>query len=58
VPWKSDPGTLLANLVFSLERRAIRDVWVGALQRIANGRHALQGPIVGRFADLQRRLWT
>jgi formimidoylglutamate deiminase len=54
----ADPGTLLANLVFSLERRAIRDVWVGALQRIANGRHALQGPIVGRFADLQRRLWT
>ena len=26
-----DPETLLANVLFSLERRAIRDVWVGAL---------------------------
>ena len=53
----AEPGALLENAVFSLERRAIRDVWVGARQIVANGRHPLQGPIVGRFADLQRRLW-
>jgi formimidoylglutamate deiminase len=53
----AEPGALLENAVFSLERRAIRDVWVGARQIISNGRHPLQGPIVGRFADLQRRLW-
>jgi hypothetical protein len=40
-----------------LQRRAIRDVWIGGQPRIAGGRHANQGPIVGRFVDLQRRLW-
>ncbi len=53
----SEPDALLANIVFAAERRAIRDVWVGARQRIANGRHALQGPMVGRFIDAQRRIW-
>ena len=53
----SDPATLLANVMFSLERRAIRDVWVGARLRISNGRHVAHGAIVGRFADGQRRLW-
>ena len=54
----ADPETLLANVVFSLERRAIRDVWVGARQRIANGRHAFHGAIVGRFVDAQKRIWA
>lgn len=54
----SDPESLLANILFSLERRAIREVWVGARQRIANGRHAAHGPIVGRFVETQRRIWT
>lgn len=53
----ADPGTLLANVVFSLERRAIRDVWIGARQRIAGGRHSNQGLIVGRFVELQERHW-
>jgi formimidoylglutamate deiminase len=53
----ADPATLLANVVFALERRAVRDVWVGARQRIANGRHAFHGPIVGRFVDAQRKVW-
>ncbi len=53
----ADAGSLLANIVFALERRAIRDVWVGARQRLANGRHVSHGPIVGRFVDLQKRLW-
>ncbi|MEO5959110.1 MAG: formimidoylglutamate deiminase [Opitutaceae bacterium] len=53
----AEPGALLSAILFSLQRRAIREVWIGARQRIANGRHLNQGPIVGRFADLQRRLW-
>jgi formimidoylglutamate deiminase len=53
----SDPQTLLANILFSLERRAIRDVWVGARLRISNGRHVAHGPIVGRFVETQRRVW-
>lgn len=53
----ADGDTLLAHVLFSLERRAIRDVWIGARQRLAGGRHVNQGPIVGRFADLQQRLW-
>lgn len=53
----ADADSLLANILFSLERRAIRDVWVGARQRISNGRHVAHGPIVGRFVEVQRRLW-
>lgn len=53
----ADPGSLLENVVFALERRAIRDVWVGARQRVANGRHVAHGPIVGRFVEVQRRIW-
>ena len=53
----ADAASLLANIVFGLERRAVREVWVGARRRIENGRHPNQGPIVGRFVDLQKRLW-
>ncbi|BET66475.1 formimidoylglutamate deiminase [Opitutales bacterium ASA1] len=49
--------TLLAHIVLALERRAIREVWIGARQRISAGRHPQQGPIVGRFVEAQRRLW-
>lgn len=54
----AEPGALLNNLVFSLERRAIREVWIGGRQLVVNGRHAQQGAIVGRFVDSQRRLWA
>ena len=54
----AEPGALLPNIVFSLERRAIREVWIGGRQLVVNGRHAQQGPIVGRFVDSQRRLWA
>lgn len=50
------PDTLLEHVMFSVERRAISEVWMGAKQRLASGRHLQQGPIVGRFVDLQRRL--
>lgn len=54
----ADPSSLLAAMLCALERRAIRDVWVGARQRISNGRHVAHGPIVGRFVDTQRRIWA
>ena len=54
----AEPAALLHTLVFSPARRAVRDVWVGGRQRIAGGRHADQGGIVGRFVDQQRRLWA
>jgi formimidoylglutamate deiminase len=54
----SDAESLLANILGCMERRAIRDVWVGARQRISNGRHVAHGPIVGRFVDAQRRIWA
>ena len=53
----SDASSLLPNILFSLERRAIRDVWVGARLRISNGRHVAHGPIIGRFVETQRRVW-
>lgn len=54
----ADPESLLANILGAMERRAIRDVWVGARQRISNGRHVAHGPIVGRFVEAQRRIWA
>ncbi len=54
----AEADSLLASIVFALERRAIRDVWVGARQRLAAGRHVSHGAIIGRFIDLQRRLWA
>ena len=54
----SDAGSLLAHVVLALERRAVREVWIGARQRLVNGRHALHGPIVGRFVEVQQRVWA
>jgi formimidoylglutamate deiminase len=53
----AEPDALLGNIVLALERRAIREVWVGARQCVANGRHPFQGAVVSRFVELQRRLW-
>jgi formimidoylglutamate deiminase len=50
-------GALLSNVVFSAERAAIREVFVGGKQVIEEGRHFLQDEIVARFAEVQRRLW-
>ena len=53
-----DAETLLAHVLYALERRAIRDVWIGARQRITGGRHPNHGPIVGRFVDVQKKIWN
>jgi formimidoylglutamate deiminase len=52
----SSPENLLANVVFSLSRTAVRDVVVGGKQIIADGAHARQEEIVRTFAELQKRL--
>lgn len=53
----ASPATWIANLVFSAERTAIRDVWVGGRQIVEEGRHRLQEETVREFGELMRRLW-
>ena len=50
--------SLPAHVVFSIERTAIRDVFVNGRQIVAEGKHLLQEEIVGEFAELQKRLWV
>lgn len=54
----ADEQSLLANIVFSTNRTAIRDVFVNGAQVIRDGRHALEEEIVRKFAEVQRRLWA
>jgi formimidoylglutamate deiminase len=48
---------LLASIVFSLSRTAIREVFIGGRALIEDGRHLAQNEIVSRFEALQKRLW-
>ena len=47
---------LLANVVFSLSRTAVKDVVVSGKRIVADGRHAQQDRIVQQFAELQKRV--
>ncbi|HZI20419.1 MAG TPA: formimidoylglutamate deiminase [Pyrinomonadaceae bacterium] len=49
---------LLACVVFSLSRAAVREVAVGGRLVVEGGRHAAQEETVARFAALQRELWS
>lgn len=49
----SSPENLLANIVFSLSRTAIKDVVVGGREIVADGRHAQQDAIVSAFQRIQ-----
>jgi formimidoylglutamate deiminase len=53
----SDGGALLSQIVFSLERTAVRDVCVGGEFVIQDGRHRLQEDIVRSFTAVQQKLW-
>ena len=53
----SGDESLLSTIVFSLQRCAIRDVAVGGKLIIENGRHALQGEIVGRYQQVHEKVW-
>lgn len=48
---------LLATVVFSLSRTAVKDVFVGGKRIVEDGRHAQQEEIVSKFKMLQTRLW-
>ena len=49
---------LLASIVFSLSRAAVREVVVSGKPIVSEGQHLVQGEIVERFRDLQKRLWS
>jgi formimidoylglutamate deiminase len=53
----AEPSTLLNNVIFSLERTAIREVVVGGKIIVQDGRHPLAEEITRRFRALQERLW-
>jgi formimidoylglutamate deiminase len=53
----ASPELLLSNIVFALERTAIREVFVAGRPVIQEGRHALQESIVREFTEVQNRLW-
>jgi formimidoylglutamate deiminase len=48
---------LLSAIVFSLSKRAVKDVVVGGKRIVEDGRHAKQEEIVERFKKLQKKLW-
>jgi formimidoylglutamate deiminase len=48
---------LLSAIVFSLSKRAVKDVVVGGKRIVEDGRHAQQDEIVDRFNKLQKKLW-
>lgn len=53
-----DASTWIPNLVFSAERTAIRDVWVGGKRIVEEGKHPLQDETVEAFRGVMRRLWS
>jgi formimidoylglutamate deiminase len=48
---------LMASIVFSLSRAAVREVVVGGQPIVSEGRHLIQDEVVERFNDLQKKLW-
>ena len=54
----ASPDDLLASIVFSLSRTAVKDVVVNGKRIVEDGRHPDQEEIVERFNILQRRLWN
>ena len=52
------PNDLLASIVFSLARTAVREVVVSGKPIVSEGQHLVQQEIVERFIDLQKRLWS
>ncbi len=49
---------LLAGIVFSLSRAAVREVVVSGKPIVSEGQHLVQEEIVERFSELQKRLWS
>jgi formimidoylglutamate deiminase len=54
----ASPDDLLASIVFSISRAAVREVVVGGKPIVSEGQHLIQEEAIERFNDLQRRLWA
>jgi formimidoylglutamate deiminase len=50
-------GSLMPNILFSLERTAIRDVFVNGTQIVRDGHHPKREEVVREFTAVQERLW-
>ena len=48
---------LLASIVFSSSRTAVREVVIGGKPVVSEGQHLIQEEVIERFSDLQKRLW-
>jgi len=53
----AEPSAFLNNVVFCLERTAIREVVVNGKSIVKDGRHLLAEEITSRFRSVQERLW-
>jgi formimidoylglutamate deiminase len=53
----ASPDDLLSAIVFSASRAAVREVAVGGKPVVSDGQHLIQEEVVGRFGELQKRLW-
>ena len=53
----ASPDDLLASIVFSLSRAAVREVVVGGKPVVSEGQHLIQEEVVERFNELQKSLW-
>jgi formimidoylglutamate deiminase len=49
---------LLAAIIFSLSRAAVREVVIAGKPAVADGQHLIQEEVVERFNHLQQRLWV
>jgi formimidoylglutamate deiminase len=54
----ASPDELLACIVFTLSRGAVREVVIGGRPIVSEGRHLIQEDVVERFNDLQKKLWS
>jgi len=54
----ASPNDLLAGIVFTLSRGAVREVVIGGKPIVSAGRHLVQEEVVERFNDLQKKLWS
>jgi len=53
----ASPETLLANIVFSTERTAVKEIYVGGRRVVAEGRHPMQESITAEFRAVQEAFW-
>jgi formimidoylglutamate deiminase len=49
---------LLASILFTLSRAAVREVVVGGKPIVSEGQHLIQEEVVERFNELQKNLWS